>query len=229
MAATFKWQEFEPARLQYGVQPLPNGNNGKRVVVEYVDPKTNSKVPVRWQSPRLTIPFGVSRYDDKEGNVKYSMPQNLEDAAYRAFLEKLDQCNLDAIFKMQRQWFPDKKPRSREVLSELYIPLVKLAKEDKYPPQTRNKCPFRGNQILTRFWNEQREQIASTDVPPHSQAVAVLEFMHLWFIGAQCGAMLECNQAKVYGSSERFDEFAIDDGDEAANEAPQVNECLVEA
>lgn len=215
MAATIKWQTFDSKNLVYSSRALPNGNSGKKIIVEYIDPKTGERVPFRWQSPRAKIPFGVSKWD-KDGPVKYSLTQNLSDEDYLAFLEAVDIRNCEAAFEMQSQWFPDKPTKSAEVLNELYIPIVKPAPVGKdYDPTSRFKIPFRMKQIQTKFWNESRVAIPSSEVAPQSEAVTVNELPNLWFVSKQWGASVQVNQAKVYGASERFEAYAIaDDGDE---------------
>ena len=230
MAATFNWKTFEPKRLVYSSQATTNRNNGKMIRVEYLDPKSGQHVPFRWQSPRLKIPFGVSQYpppgQQVEGQmVKYSLPQNLTDDDYRAFLGAVDERNIEAVLEFQAGWFPGKPPKSRELVVDAYVALVKPTPEGKdFPPTTKFKVPFRMKQIETRFWNEQRQQIASGDVTPHSDAVTVNEFANLWFIQKQWGAQTQVNQAKVYNASDRYDGYGIDDSEDTK----MTEECEIQ-
>ena len=216
MAATINWQTFDPKRLVYSSQATTNRNNGKMIRVEYLDPKTSDRVPVRWQTPRLKIPFGVSQYPPPgqatDQPIKYSLPQNLTDEEYKAFLLAMDERNIEAVLEYQAKWFPDKPPKSRELVEDAYVPLVKPVQEGKdFPATSRFKIPIRMKNVETRFWNEQRQQIAFSDVSPHSDAVTINEFGNLWFIQKQWGAQTQVNQAKVYSTSDRYDSYGIDD------------------
>lgn len=223
MAATFDWQTFDSSRVKFGATAIQNGNSGKKVVVTYIKPETGEEVVLRWQSPRLKIPFGISLWD-KDGPVSYSMPQNLTDPQYLAFLQELDRCLLDGAVSHQKDWFPEKPVKSADVLRELYTPLVRGSDNEKYPPAIRLKCHYlaKSNQMRTKFWNDKKEMIPHTDVAPQSEAVAVCECPHLWFILKGFGASVQVNQAKVYSTLDRFDEYGIQDGDEEmADECPQ--------
>ena len=216
MTATINWQTFDPKRLVYSTQAVTNRNNGKMIRVEYLSPETNERVPVRWQTPRLKIPFGVSQYPPPgqatDQPIKYSLPQNLTDEEYKAFLLAMDERNIEAVLEYQTKWFPGKPPKSRELVADAYVPLVKPVVEGKdFPATTRFKIPVRMKTVETRFWNEQRQQIAFSDVSPHSDAVTINEFANLWFIQKQWGAQTQVNQAKIYNTSDRYDSYGIDD------------------
>ncbi len=230
--ATVQWQTFDPQRLVFSTQATTNKNKGKMVKVEYLDPSTNERVPFRWQSPRQKIPFGVSRYpppgqEDPNVMIKYSLPQNLTDEAYLAFLRAVDTRNLEITLERQAQWFPGKTAKTAEILGFSYCPIVKPTPEGKdYPPTTKFKCPFRYSKIETKFWNENRELIASSEVQPQSEAVTVNEFGNLWFIQAQWGAQTQVNQAKIYAASDAFagTECPINDEDMKDSESCPVEE-----
>jgi len=228
MSATIDWKTFDPKRLVYSTQATTNRNNGKMIRVEYVDPATGDRVPIRWQSPRLKIPFGVSQYPppgqvSADQLIKYSLPQNLTDEDYKAFLEAMDTRNIEAVLEHQAKWFPGRPPKSKELVEDAYVPLVKPVQEGKdFPPTTRFKIPVRMKNVETRFWNEQRQQIAFSDVAPHSDAVTINEISNLWFIQKQWGAQTQVNQVKVYSASDRYDSYGIDD--EMDVEACQVEE-----
>lgn len=221
MTATFDWKTFDPSRLIYADQPTPMRSGGKSIRAEYIDPKSGQRCAVRWQTPRLKMPFGISRYppegDTSGVPVKYSLAQNLTNEEYLAFLEKLDSCNVEAAQEYQAKWFPGKAPKSGEVLCEAYIPLVKPPKEEStYPPTSRFKLPVdRNGVIVTRFWNNERKAISSSEVPMQCDGVAVVEMGGLWFVGKAWGPQVQANQAKVYETSDRYGEYAVDDGDEA--------------
>ena len=181
-APTVDWKTFEPERLVFAAQTTRLKNKMSAVRVDYLDPVTEARVPFCWESPRAKVPFGVSTYPplDVECNFerKFTLPQNLIDKDYKAFLKSVDTCTLHAVLKHQGQWFPGMREKRQVVLEYNQAPIVHESSKG-YPPTTRGKC---------------RQK---TEVATGADAVIVHHIPVLWFISGQWGASIQVVKAVV--------------------------------
>lgn len=211
------------------VKALENG--GKQAYLNY-DGK-----PLLMQVGPLETPFGLSVFD-KVSPPKYSVDLKLrgyDDAAnhpkvatiYNA-LHGLDEFMLDAGVKNAKQWF--KGDKSREVLSELYTPTVKFAKDQEgnlkpYPPTLKMQLRQRDGKFETAIYDDKKRPL--TDVPLEDILVkgavlsAVIQCTGIWFAGGKFGLSWKAVQIRADKIPESLRGCAfLDDDEEAAAPAP---------
>ena len=186
--------------------------------------------PLVMQVGPLETPFGLSVFD-KVSPPKYSVDLKLrgyDDPAtnpktatiYNA-LHGLDEYMLDQAVKNSKAWF--KGDKSREVLSELYTPTVKFAKDQEgnlkpYPPTLKLQLRQRDGKFETQVYDDKKRPL--TDVPLEDILVkgtiitALIQCTGVWFAGGKFGLSWKAVQIRADSVPESIRGFAfLDDGD----------------
>lgn len=187
------------------VKSLESG--GKQAYLNY-DGK-----PLVMQVGPLETPFGMSVFD-KGGPPKYSVDLKLRGyddptnnpvpAAIYNVLHSLDEFMLDQGVKNAAAWF--KGSKSREVLSELYTPTVKFAKDQEgnlkpYPPTIKIQLRQRDGKFETAVYDEKK--LPLTDVPLEDILVkgtvmtALIQCTGVWFAGGKFGISWKALQIRA--------------------------------
>lgn len=195
--------------------------------------------PLVMQVGPLETPFGLSVFD-KAGPPKYSVDLKLrgyDDPAsnpktatiYNA-LHALDEYMLDQGVKNSKAWF--KGDKSREVLSELYTPVVKFAKDadgnpKPYPPTIKISLKQRDGKFETQIYDDKKRPL--TDVPLEDVLVkgavitALIQCTGVWFAGGKFGISWKAIQIRADKVPDSIRGFAfLDDGDSAEASAPRA-------
>ena len=192
--------------------------------------------PLRMQVGPLETPFGMSIFD-KTTPVKYSVELKLrgyddasanpKTAAIYNALHSLDEFMLDQGVKNAKAWF--KGDKSREVLSELYTPTVKFAKDAEgnlkpYPPTLKVALKQRDGKFETAVYDDKKRPL--TDVPLEDVLVkgalltVVMQCTGVWFAGGKFGLSWKAIQIRADKVPESLRGYAfLDEGEE---EAPAV-------
>ena len=187
------------------VKTLDSG--GKQAYLNY-----NSSALVMQVGP-LETPFGLSVFD-KQGPPKYSVdlklrgyddPANHPNAAtiYNAF-HALDEYMLDQAVKNSTAWF--KGAKSREVLSELYTPVVRFSVDSEgnrkpYPPTIKIQLRKRDDKFEADIYDENKRPL--NDVPLEDIIVkgtvltALIQCTGVWFAGGKFGLSWKAVQLRA--------------------------------
>jgi hypothetical protein len=223
---------FSVAKVTFSpVKSLESG--GKQAYLNY------DGRPLVMQVGPLETPFGLSVFD-KVSPPKYSVDLKLrgyDDPAtnpktatiYNA-LHGLDEYMLDQAVKNSKAWF--KGDKSREVLSELYTPTVKFAKDQEgnlkpYPPTLKLQLRQRDGKFETQVYDDKKRPLS--DVPLEDILVkgtiitALIQCTGVWFAGGKFGLSWKAVQIRADSVPESIRGFAfLDDGDatEAVAAAP---------
>jgi hypothetical protein len=109
------------------------------------------------------------------------------------------------------EWFG--KKMSREVVAELYRPLVKESKQpEKYAPVC--KCKIRNVQKVDAF-TKNREPYSVSDILPGSTIRCILEFAPIWFVNKQFGLTMNLLQLEfVEAPAGKLEGFSFVEDDE---------------
>ncbi len=188
--------------------------------------------PLVMQVGPLETPFGLNVFD-KAGPPKYSVDLKLRGyddpvsnpkvaTIYNA-LHALDEYMLDQAVKNSKAWFKGEK--SREILSELYTPIVKFAKDadgnpKPYPPTIKIALKQRDGKFETQVYDEMKRPL--TDVPLSDILVkgavltTLIQCTGIWFAGPKFGLSFKAIQIRADKVPDSIRGFAfLDDGDSA--------------
>lgn len=222
---------FSVAKVTFSpVKSLESG--GKQAYLNY------EGRPLVMQVGPLETPFGLSVFD-KTTPPKYSVDLKLrgyDDAAnnpktatiYNA-LHGLDEYMLDQGVKNSKAWF--KGDKSREVLSELYTPTVKFAKDQEgnlkpYPPTLKLQLRQRDGKFETQVYDDKKRPL--NDVPLEdilvkgSVITSLIQCTGVWFAGGKFGLSWKAIQIRADRVPESIRGFAFLDDDGGAQAAEPV-------
>ena len=217
--------------------PVKTYQNGKgQFVGLYYDGK-----PLRFQVPKMSLPFGVSPPYNNEGttyHVDFSLGgDNPKVAMLLEKLREIDQLMVKTAVERSQEWF--KKQKSQALVEELYKSVVKESdKKDKngvaYPAKLHVKLPrveddkFQG---LTVYDQSQKllsvdTQNVTMEIPKMSQAKAIIQVSRVWFMaGGSFGLTANLVQMQVFKNSSRITSFAMQkDSDDEAGDDEAENE-----
>jgi hypothetical protein len=171
---------------------------------------------------------------DKAGPPKYSVdlklrgyddPANHQVTAdiYNA-LHSLDEFMIDQGVKNSVAWFKGTKPR--DVLSELYSPTVKFARDQQgnvkpYPPTLKLQLKQRNGKFETVVYDDKKRPL--TDVPLEDVLVkgtvmtALIQCTGVWFAGGKFGISWKAIQIRADKVPQKLSDYAFlgEDGESA--------------
>lgn len=197
---------FKTSNVSFSpVKSLDSG--GKQAYLNY------SGQPLVMQVGPLETPFGLSVFD-KQGPPKYSVdlklrgyddPTNHPKTAtiYNAF-HALDEFMLDQGVKNSASWF--KGTKSREVLSELYTPVVRFSVDSDgnrkpYPPTLKVQLRKRDDKFEADVYDENKRSL--NDIPLEDIIVkgtvltALIQCTGVWFAGGKYGLSWKAIQIRA--------------------------------
>lgn len=174
-------------------------------------------------------PFGISKPYAKPGqdpaevkdeSDRKSVDFTIEEKGVYDALEALDAFFVDYAYENRARLFPGKTP-SKELIANMYRPIVTLPKEGKdYKPTYRTKINLqKDSQYATRVFQVVEEDSKvkyvkkdSSLITSKSRYVPVVELSSLWFGAAQWGVTFELTDVIAYMSADR-EEFPFQLGD----------------
>jgi len=219
MATTFDWKNFDRNGLRFGKPSDYQTGGGSTVPITYADPRTGTEGKITMQTPRMTAPFGVSSFKGKGVEDRASVSMSLsfkgqeQDARiqkFYEFFEDLDAVVLEAACTNRTTWFKkthNKKtkqlePPTNEMIAAMWTDSIKMPTKEEYKecaPTVKSKVPVRYDQIMTQFYDNNKELIASNDVPKGGEVVCLWDLTGVWQVQGRFGLSWSCVQVKSYG------------------------------
>ena len=206
--------------------------------------------PFRVQTPKLTLPFGVTsnvggKYYKEGDPVKYTIDFSLGGAEkgnsvdiFKEMLRELDNKLLDAAVENSIEWF--NKEKKRVVLEDQYKKLLQPAidketkkETDKFPPRMRAKLTQDDKQnITTELYNKEGEVIVLDEtntiedvLTKGSQVQAVLQNAGIYFMaGGAFGMTWRVVQMRVFPVKKKIEGYAfVEDSDDEGETETETN------
>jgi len=226
MATTTLSKDFQISELVFGsVQKNKVGGN---IVYMNLNGKRTTL-----QTPWLNAPFGLSTFTDDNGNDKYSIDVSFKtadsDEKVNIFLSKmkeLDEKILDKAVESSKEWFGNKK--KKEILEELYRPIVKLAKDpSKYAPTMKFKIQ---NLQQLEIYDTKANVMKSSDIMSGAQVKGIIQCSSVWFVNKTFGVTWNLVQLQMK-KPDRISGFSFkpEEEDEDEEETEEVETEEVEA
>lgn len=216
-AAIILHSEFAP-KDDVKFSPVQKTAKGSKIV--YVNGRHGGKV--RLQTPVMSAPFGVSKFDDTStGNSSYSLDLSFRDMdtepkikAFHDTCRQFDDHILDTAVANSKEWLG--KEMSRDIVKEFYRSVVRDPSNDKYKPTIRLKIsPY------SEFYDENHNRVDHDYVTKGSMVRCIVE-VSTWFVNKSFGVSLRILQGQVVSRPVGISGFAFaDDGteDESMNGA----------
>lgn len=223
-AAIILHSEFAP-KDDVKFSPVQKTAKGSKVV--YVNGRHGGKV--RLQTPVMSAPFGVSKFDDTStGNSSYSLDLSFRDMdaepkimAFHDTCRQFDEHILDTAVTNSKEWLG--KDMSRDIVKEFYRSLVRDPSNDKYKPTIRLKIsPY------SEFYDENHNRVDHDYVTKGSMVRCIVE-VSTWFVNKSFGVSLRILQGQVVSRPVGISGFAFaDDGTEGGDESMNGAEAFLD-
>jgi len=190
------YKSFDASKLSVG-ELNKNRAGGNQVGLLYNGCKKN----IMLQTPVVSVPFGLSEYiPDNGSDPKYSVDvsfkgndENPKIADFMRIIGEIDAHMVSVGVHNSIAWFG--KTLSREVVDELYRPLIKQSKQpEKYAPTM--KCKIRSLLKLDAFTKE-RQPFDINTLQAGSTIKMIIEFSPVWFVNKQFGVTLNILQLEM--------------------------------
>lgn len=179
-----------------------NRAGGNQVSLKYDDNKR-----IILQTPVVAVPFGLSEFtpDNNSGPVKYSIDlsfkgydTNPKVYQFMMLMKQIDQKMIDIAVENSKTWF--NKQMSREIVEELYRPLIKESKmPEKYAPTMKIKIrPSKNGEAFDmEAFTSDRKPFDMTEFQAGSTVKCIVDFSPVWFVNKQFGLTLNLMQMEV--------------------------------
>ena len=196
-----------------------NKAGGNQVPITY-----NGSKMILIQTPVMVAPFGVSEYTPDGAPVKYSIDLSFKDnesnPKVKCFLERmndLDKKMVQMAVDHSPEWFG--KIMSREVVEELYRPLVKPSKQpEKYAPTIKLKIrPGRtpDNPMNVKAFTSEHTDFDMAEFQAGSSIKAIVELAPIWFVNKQFGISMTIAQLEIVSQPiGKLNQFAFQEEDD---------------
>ena len=178
-----------------------NRAGGNQVVMMHGNKKGNVVI----QTPIVSVPFGLSEFtpdggSDPRYSIDISFKGYTEDTKVNKFLQvmkAMDEHMIELGVQNCVKWFG--KSFSRDVIGELYRPLVKESKQpEKYAPTMKCKIRSISGALRMEAFNNDRTPLNVVDnFQAGSFVKFILEFSPIWFVNKQFGITLNIVQMEV--------------------------------
>lgn len=198
MSSIIMSTEFNPENISVS-EPRKNQMGGSNSMVYYKNSGKN--IPLRFQTPRMRIPFGINKQDGINGtSTKYSvnLSLNLDDSNISQFFESikiLESRVLDTIVSNSQQWVGRQITKESAIEQELFKSTIKYPKDKKYSPTIKIKIPYSdlyGSKFALETSSKPRLDIPTRNddgnfneycIPKGSEMIAIIECVGVYFIG----------------------------------------------
>ena len=227
MSTIIKSTEFKPEMITYSEPKQLNGGRGKTVYISYGEYGHYSL-----QTPVMKLPFGLS-IDDRQEVPKYALDLSFRgietDPKLEKFynsLDKMDNKLVDDAVKHSMEWFKKKKS-SKEVMSNLYNPIIRLSKDKetgepdgKYPATFKVKIPTYDNKFGCDIFDDKKQQLklSSEELKDYlskgSKIQALIKCTGVYFAAGKFGVSWRASQLKVFRNNIMKGYAFLDDSDD---------------
>lgn len=167
-----------------------------------VDPTDDAQVAMLPEAP-----FGWNPLDPQSTTKKLTVELT---PPLAVFFEKLDSFCKTAAVDHAEEWF--KKPMQYADVERVYKPLVRMPKEDRYPPTIGIKVNTdgpRATKILVAQEKQPGEEACSyyegtvNDIKPKTKCLVVCEASQLWIVRGEWGITLTATEITTWVPSSR--------------------------
>lgn len=190
--------EFDVSNITYS-EPRVLDNGGKVIYVSY------NKKKLIMQTPEMVAPFGLSKWNNEgKSNDKYSLDLSFKGRESREILgryfdglKSFDKKLVEDGLKHCQSWMK-KQYKSLDVVEALYTPIVKHAKDDKYPPTYKLTIPHNGTQFTCDVYDANRNLVDIGNIETKGARVsAIVQCVGIWIAGSKYGCSWKVLQMKI--------------------------------
>jgi len=212
------YSKFEPIEI-VPQTPTKNKLGGQSIPLRY---KGESAYMI--QSPVVSSPFGISEYTPDAGPTKYSIDlsfkgheENPRTQKFMDMVAEIDRHLIDLAVVNSPTWFG--KKMSKEVVEELYRPLIKPSKQpEKYAPTLKVKIRTSradDSKLDVHAVTCDNEPFDVANILPGTTMKAIVDIAPIWFVNKQFGTSLTLLAAEIHSVPTRhWDSFSFQNEDD---------------
>ena len=216
-----------------------NKFQGKSVYANY------KNLPLRIQMPKMSLPFGVSRFvnPDKPEEVKYSVDLSFDKTSPSLLtqFEEIEEKVIDYAEKNSKELF--KKQLSKEMLREFFKSSIRFSEDEngerstKYAPRLKAKMYTDVNNLFSCAVYDsvkvdgKYQKITLTEdnvdeiVGKGSSCESILSCSGIWVVNKSFGVSWVLSQMKIYKNENVLSGYAFaDDEEEETQEVEETKE-----
>lgn len=218
-------EDFDPKNVTFR-PPRVLDHGGKIIGVSY------KGQPLRIQTPEMILPYGVSVFEDPNGNSKYSFDMSFrgEDdnerlSRFHEQMREFQAVLIQAGIDNSMSWF--KKKMSAEVITEFFTPILKQSRDKetgepdgKYPDTLKVKLDVKNGEFRCKAFSSDHAEIEEpldSLLVKGTRATSIILPSFLWFAGGKFGITIKGEQMRVKVPP-RNDKYAFVDDEEDAEE-----------
>jgi len=177
------------------------------------------------QTPIVSVPFSISEYTPDSGPTKYTLElsfkgheDNQRIQKFMTMISEIDKHLIDLAVQNSPTWFG--KQMSREVVEELYRPLIKPSKQpEKYAPTLKLKVRTSrsdDNKLDVHAITTDKTPFDMMTIVPGTTLKAIIDIAPIWFVNKQFGTTLTLLATEIHNVPMRdWNSFSFqDDGDD---------------
>ena len=181
-------------------EPRKNPKNGLNV---YLNCSASNTSNPKIQLAKGRAPFGIQ--DGMEATARKNLEVSVDNADLLAFLERINNQNIDWITSNSPKLF--KRELERSVVATLYRSLMSLPSNPNYKPLLRIKINSSGRDPTRVFVVEKDETATSpmefsqgtmNDIVPGCTVLPIVEVGGLWFVSKGCGMTFVATDVLVW-------------------------------
>lgn len=186
--------ELKTEDLSYSpLKVLDNG--GKMVWIAH------KGAPLIMQLPKMTAPFGISRWADDKVE-KYSLDLSFKGddenvAKAHEIFKSLDTKIVQDAMDNSPAWFK-KKISSVEVMEALYHPIVRVPKDPKYADTIKLPLAYDGGNFKCLAFDTTKKPVNLLDINAKGAVVtSIIQCTGIWIAGGKFGCSWKVLQLKI--------------------------------
>jgi len=192
-----------------------------------------------FQTPRMRLPYGLGRYEEKDGDGNVTKTKFSLDYSFSGFetgddgqpgkpkvralfdmMEGLDKTLISKTVENSQVWL--QTDELSEATAKVFTrPIIKYARDKKtkkittkYAPTFKAKVGFYDGRFTVNAFNSKKVEIPSDEFPSNcpkgTEAVSIVKLERLNFAGGKCGYSFRVYQIKLYMPA-RLPSYAFQD------------------
>lgn len=214
-------KQFKSENFKLADNVKVNKYQGKSIYASY------NGAPIRLQLPKMSLPFGVSKYSnpDSPEDVKYTLELSCKDLdpKFLQELNALEDLAIDYVEKNSKTLF--KKQRSKDVLKEMYKSFIKFdevdgERSDRYPPRLKVKMWTNGKDFTANAYDSEKVngqypkvKLTVDNIDDYlskgSSCETIIQCSGVWCMDAGFGFSWSVVQMKVYKNEDILSGYAF--------------------
>lgn len=219
-------KNFDPAQVSFG-EPRQLDNGGRSVSIMY------GNKPFSVQTPQMRTPFGLNRYRvtpttpvaQEKVSIDLSFDNMDEKTAIKSFFDMIQTLDKMTInFGAANSFTLFKARHSPDIVSALYTPMIKYAKDKKtgevssrFPPTFKITVPHKEGVVSCDTYDAKRNKVDMASIEKQtkdSSVTAIAQCAAVWVVGGKFGVTWRAQQLRVVVSSNLNGYAFVDTGDD---------------